>query len=93
MAYTDENHSDTKAPAEDPPSYSPPTLERTEEVTPTTSRPVFPENIHAPQPPFCQDLSHLGPDPASVVCPRCHYGVQTQTKGRVGVHAGYRFQM
>jgi len=96
MTYTDEPHPDTKSPIEDPPSYSPPAAgPSADERSPllTTPQPtVLPENIHAPQPPFSTDLSHIGPDPTNVICPRCHYGVQTVTKTRVGVHAGYHSQ-
>src|SRR5271156_1262785 len=96
MTYTDEPHPDTKSPIDEPPSYSPPATGPAEERSPLLTNPqppVFPENIHAPQPPFSTDLKHIGPDPTSVICPRCHYGVQTVTKSRVGVHAGYIVHM
>lgn len=47
-----------------------------------------PVQIHAPLPPFLNDLSQVRADSANVVCPRCHYGVQTSTKSRAGTHAG-----
>lgn len=85
------------APVDAPPSYTPQTL------TPINPPPASSsasnlqpplvelpaERIHAPGPSFSQNLLNVRDQPANVVCPRCHYGVQTQIKSRVGTHAGY----
>ena len=57
-------------------------------ATPGPSESRTPENIYAPQPPFSNDLAGIGPEPANVICPRCHYGVRTNTKPRAGMHVG-----
>ena len=49
---------------------------------------VVPEQVHAPTAPFSIDLTNIGPEPTNVICPRCHYGVSTSTRTRVGTHAG-----
>jgi hypothetical protein len=83
---------------EPPPSYTP---RATSPVTllnppPTTSalidyEPVVPSQIHIQRPrgPFLNDPSQLGAEPANIICPRCHYGVQTSTRTRAGTHAAY----
>ena len=85
--------------AEAPPSYSP-RATSPQPVTPLNHPPSGsvpsdvetindPIQIHTPRPPFLNDPSQLRADPANVVCPRCHYGVQTTTRSRAGTHAGY----
>ena len=85
--------------AEAPPSYSP-RATSPQPVTPLNHPPsgsvpsdvettTDPIQIHTPRPPFLNDPSQLRADPANVVCPRCHYGVQTTTRSRAGTHAGY----
>jgi len=63
-------------PATPPPREYPPPLE------------LPPDRIHAPGPTFSQDLRQLKDIPANVICPRCHYGVQTQIRSVCGTHAG-----
>jgi len=83
----------TEAPVDAPPSYTPhpsspaPMPSREAPAAATTSH-VVPENVHVPQAPFSNDLNKIGPDPTNVICPRCHYGVQTLTKSRTGTQAG-----
>lgn len=58
---------------------------------PTTAPAVVdgvPERVYAPTAPFSTDFTRIGPEPANVVCPRCHYGVCTSTRSRAGTHAG-----
>jgi hypothetical protein len=83
---------------ESPPSYTP---RATSPVTrlnppPTTStliarEPVVPSQIYVQQPsgPFLNDPSQLGAEPSNIICPRCHYGIQTSTRTRAGTHAAY----
>jgi LITAF-like zinc ribbon domain len=78
-------------PGSEPPPPTPPPHEKSDRpgsiVTRRTSS--VPENIHAPEVPFADDMVHLGSEPQNVVCPACHFGVRTYTKTRVGSHAGY----
>jgi hypothetical protein len=77
-----------------PPSYTPrPVTQTNPPPSSSSSRSPPPvalpsDRIYTPGPSFSQDLSKVGEQPANVVCPRCHYGVQTQTRTRVGTHAG-----
>lgn len=83
---------DTTSLVDAPPSYTP---RAASPITPIHPPPppaessVTPERVHAPTAPFSNDLVQIGPEPANVVCPRCHYGVRTNTKSRAGTHAGY----
>ena len=47
------------------------------------------DRIHIATSIFSQDLTQIKDTSANVVCPRCHYGVQTKTNHRAGTHAGY----
>jgi hypothetical protein len=66
------------------PIYPPPSSE----TPPRIAEVVPPERIHAPTAPFSTDLTLIGPEPANVICPRCHYGVRTSTQSSPGTHAG-----
>jgi len=81
---TPEVAEETSSHVEPPPSYTP----RVASPKPAAPRSATPVNVHTPQPPFNTDLSALGPEPANVICPRCHYGVVTSVHSRVGTHAG-----
>jgi hypothetical protein len=82
-----------------PPSYSPYSPRSASPLPaagPATPRRDYPQTvelptdrIHVPGPSFSQDLSKVHDTPANVVCPRCHYGVQTQVRSVCGTHAGY----
>jgi hypothetical protein len=87
---------DTTPLMEAPPQYTPRTGSPINPPPPTTTTPplassstVTPENVHSPTAPFSDNLVQIGPEPTNVVCPRCHYGVRTNTKSRAGTHAGY----
>jgi len=77
-----------------PPVYTPratPITETPIHPPPTTTPAVVydvPERVHVPTAPFYTDLTKLGPEPANVICPRCHYGVCTSITSRVGTNAG-----
>lgn len=82
-----------------PPTYTP-RATSPQPITPLTPPPIGAVTsdvestsghvqIYTPRLPFLNDLSQVRADPANVVCPRCHYGVQTTTKTRAGTHAGY----
>ncbi len=83
---------------EAPPSYTP------RATSPQPATPLYPQPttpvpsdieaarepvLYAPRPALLNDLTQIRADSAHVVCPRCHYGVQTNTKSRVGTQAGY----
>jgi len=82
---------------EAPPSYSPRAMSP-QPVTPLHPPPTTPVPsdvesareplLYAPRPPRLDDLTQIGADSAHVVCPRCHYSVQTKTTSRAGTHAG-----
>lgn len=79
--------------ADSPPVYTPrSTTPKTSIHPPLTPRSTtgeaIPEQVHAPAAPFSIDLLQIGPEPANVICPRCHYGVRTSFRNRVGTHAG-----
>ena len=91
---------DTTPLMEAPPQYTPrtgsPINPPPPQTTTTTTTPpaassstVTPERVHSPTAPFSDNLVQIGPEPTNVVCPRCHYGVRTNTKARAGTHAGY----
>lgn len=83
---------------EAPPSYSPRAMSP-QPVTPLHPQPTTPllpdveaarePILYAPRPALLNDLTQIRADSAHVVCPRCHYAVQTTTKSRAGTHAGY----
>lgn len=87
---------------DDPPSYTvlpeSPSAEVRIAITPieppsaSETRPLLgsPERIYFPPGPYSQDLTTLGPDSATVICPNCHYVVQTTVQSCMGTHAGYR---
>lgn len=76
-------------PAEAPPSYSPQPEESPKAVINPPPATNLPERVYQPSGPFSSNLTELGSDPANVICPRCQYGVRTQTASTPGAHAGY----
>jgi hypothetical protein len=85
---------------EAPPSYTPRVMSPVTRIDPppTTSTPLLVDNespaprqiySQAPSGPFLNDPTKLGAEPANIICPRCHYGVQTSTRTRAGTHAAY----
>jgi hypothetical protein len=94
----DKKPEDNVAPIEEvpPPTYTPREIPATP-VTPIHPPPPHPRTytpdnnvrVLAPRPPFASNLAEIGPEPANVVCPRCHYGVTTSVKSSIGSHAAY----
>jgi hypothetical protein len=84
---------------EAPPSYTPRAMSPVTRIDPppTTSTPLLVDNepaprqiyVQPPRGPFLNDPTKLGAEPANIICPRCHYGVQTSTRTRAGTHAAY----
>lgn len=72
----------------DPPPYSPRTV-APKAASPPPAPSATLVQVFVPRAPFNTDISSLGPEPANVICPRCHHGVVTSTHSRVGTHAGY----
>ena len=75
-------------PIEAPPSYTPHEETPKAPISPPPTTPSAPERVYTPQGPFSSNLVEVGPDPANVICPRCRYGVRTQTSSKAGAHAG-----
>jgi hypothetical protein len=96
MTQTDKMEEASSSQAENPHFDSPPVYTPQKVPTGTLIHPppatsdeeVIPERVHVPTAPFTTNLSHIGPEPTNVICPRCHYGVYTSTTSRAGTHAG-----